>query len=216
MGNGPLADDADFIAASAVGALAIAMNAGNRVEGDSILTEWVREVGQLPSWRDDAGAWTRGLYAIQKKYNLPSDAELSSRTIEQSLFNRVRSSALDAVMSGDMRARHFHLSMASIAAGSLLGIAHGPGAQAAIDVAVAAALSGNAGRANSKRKKVLAMNEVREKFNDWQKEPGKYPEWRFYKDFGRWAEDSHGLDAASVARKAGRWAREKIALTRRN
>lgn len=207
MGENSLPDDADFLSASAVAALAIAVSAGSRIEGDSTLTEWVREVGELPSWRDDERRWALGLRDIQAKYNLPSDAELASRTIEQSLFNRVRSSALDAVSSRDPRARHFHLSMASISAGSLLGIAYGPGAQAAIDAAVSRELADRASHANSKRQKVKAMDEVRAAFNAWRAEPGKQPTWHTFKDFGRWAEGEHGLDAATVARKAGRWAK---------
>lgn len=161
MGNDSLPDDADFLAASAVAALAIAVSAGSRVKDDLILADWVREIGELPSWRDDARAWKRGLHVIQAKYNLPTDAELAARTIEQSLFNRVRSSALDAVLSQEPRARHFHLSMASIAAGSLFSISLGAGAQAAIEAAVSSAYSvtgsqggikSNEGRNASKRK----------------------------------------------------------------
>jgi len=208
MGNGTLPDDADFVAASAVAALAIAVTAGARVKGDAILADWVREIGDLPSWRDDANAWTRRLCAIQSKYGLPSDAELANRTIEQSLFNRVRSSACDAVRLRGQRSRHFHLSMASIAAGSLLGIASGAGSQAAIEAGISAALGERARGMNSKRKKVVAMSETRAQFDAWQKDPGKYPTWRTYKDFGRWAEETHRLDAATVARKAGQWAKE--------
>jgi len=141
MGNGSLPDDADFVAASAVAALAIAVTAGARVKGDAILADWVGEIGALPSWRDDADAWAHGLRTIQAKYALPSDAELAGRTIEQSLFNRVRSSARDAVSSRDPRARHFHLSMASITAGSLLAFASGPETPAAIEAAFTAAHS---------------------------------------------------------------------------
>lgn len=141
MGNGPLPDDADFIAASAVAALAIAVTAAQRVKGDPVLADWVSEIGELPSWRDDADAWARGLRTIQAKYALPSDEELASRSIEQSLFNRVRSSARDAMSSRDPRARHFYLSMASIAAGSLLGVAYGRETPAAIEAAFTAAHS---------------------------------------------------------------------------
>lgn len=139
MGNSSLPDDADFLSASAVAALAIAVSAGARIKGDPTLSEWVREIGELPSWRDDARGWTLGLHAIQSKYSLPSDAELTGRTIEQSLFNRVRSSALDAVLSRDPRARNFHLSMASISAGSLLALAYGQETPTAIEATFAAA-----------------------------------------------------------------------------
>ena len=61
MGENSLPDDADFLSASAVAALAIAVSAGSRIEGDSTLTEWVREVGELPSWRDDERRWALGL-----------------------------------------------------------------------------------------------------------------------------------------------------------
>lgn len=206
MSKKSLPDDTDFLAASAVAALAIAVKAGSQIKGDPTIIAWTGEVGELPSWRDDAHAWVRGLSVIQQKYNLPSDDELSSRTIEQALFNRVRSSALNAVLSGDQRARHFHLSMASIAAGSLLSGSSNARPQAAvIEKAVAAALSENASKMNLARKKVQAMSIVKAKFDEWRKGPGKYPNWRTYKDFGRWAEDEHGLDAAYVARKAGRW-----------
>lgn len=141
MENNSLPDDADFLAASAVGALAIAVTAAKRIKDDSTLIAWVREIGELPSWRENAHEWARGLRLIQANYNLPSESELSARTIEQSLFNRVRSSALDAATSGDMRARYFHLSMASIAAGSLLSASVGAGAQAAIEAAISSAFS---------------------------------------------------------------------------
>jgi hypothetical protein len=208
MHNDSLPDDADFLAASAVAALAIAVTAAERVKGDSTLAAWVREVGELPSWRDNAREWVRGLRALQKKYNLPSEDELSGRTIQQSLFSRVRSSALGAASSGDLRARHFHLSMASIAAGSLFGVSHGIGAQATdIETAVQAALSQQAAKATASRKKVQAMGQVKTKFDEWQANPGKHSEWHTFKDFGRWAEKEHGLDSGYVARKAGRWKR---------
>lgn len=207
MGNGPLPDDADFIAASAVAALAIAVTGAQRVKDDPVLAAWVREIGELPSWRDDADAWARRLHTIQAKYAHPSDAELAGRTIEQSLFNRVRSCARDAVFSRDPRARHFSLSMASIAAGSLLGVVSGATAQTVIEAAVSAALAERAAHANSNRGKVKAMREVRDVFLAWQKAPGQRPEWRSYKDFGRWAEETYELDAATVARKAGEWAK---------
>jgi len=139
MGNSSLPDDADFIAASAVAALAIAVSAGARIKGDPTLSEWVREVGELPSWRDDAHGWAVALHRIQRKYALPSDAELADRTTEQSLFNQVRYSALDVLSSRDPRARQFHLSMASIAAGSLFAFAYGSESSAAIEAAFATA-----------------------------------------------------------------------------
>ncbi|MCR6496019.1 hypothetical protein LJB71_07160 [Thermomonas sp. S9] len=139
MGDSSLPDDADFIAASAVAALAIAVSAGTRIKGDPTLSEWVREVGELPSWRDDAHGWAVALHRIQRKYAHPSDTELADRTTEQSLFNRVRSSALDVLSSRDPRARQFHLGMASIAAGSLLAFAYGSESSAAIEAAFATA-----------------------------------------------------------------------------
>lgn len=161
MGDSSLPDDADFIAASAVAVLAIAVSAGARIKGDPTLSEWVREVGELPSWRDDAHGWAVALHRIQRKYALPSDTELADRTIEQSLFNRVRSSALDVLSSRDPRARQFYLSMASIAAGSLLAFAYGSESLAAIEATFAAAhvksgrqggIRANAARSDVKRK----------------------------------------------------------------
>lgn len=204
--SGPLPDDADFLAATAVVALEIAAVAGDRIEGDPVLAEWVREIRGLPRWRDDAEEWKRKLYAIRKKYGRPSDAELAQRTKEQALFARVRSMALDAAMSGDSRARHFYQALATLSAGALLALSLNRADMEQFDSAVAAALSKNAAFANSKRTKVQAMKEVRAMFDEWQKDRGA-KDWRTFKDFGRWAEDTHGLDAAYVARKAGRWAR---------
>lgn len=169
MGNSSLPDDADFLSASAVAALAIAVSAGARIKGDPTLSEWVREIGELPSWRDDARGWTMGLHAIQSKYSLPSDAELAGRTIEQSLFNRVRSSARDAVLSRDPRARNFHLSMASISAGSLLAFAYGQETPTAIEAAFTAAhvksgrqggIRSNASRNDVKRKAFAHLSDL--------------------------------------------------------
>lgn len=139
MGNSSLPDEADFLSAAAVAALDIAAAAAGRIKGDPILAGWAREVGELPSWRDDPHGWAMALHAVQAKYKLPSDSELASRTIEQTLFNRVRFSALDALSSRDPRARNLYLSMASIAAGALLSRALGPSAEAAIEAAVSAA-----------------------------------------------------------------------------
>jgi len=141
MENASLPDDADFLAAAAVAALAIALTAAKKIDGDEMLSAWIREIEELPSWRHDADAWTRGLWSINEKYKLPDTAELQRRTIEQSLFNRVRQCSLDAISSTDQRARHFHLSMASIAAGSLLSIAVGAKSQADMDAAMEAARS---------------------------------------------------------------------------
>ena len=205
--NGPLPDDADFLAAIAASALDIAASAGDRIKGDPILAERVREIRGLPRWRDDAEEWKRKLYAIREKYGRLSDAELAQRTKEQALFARVVEGALDVALSGDSRARHAHLALATLSAGALLALSLNPAGMEQFDSALAAALSRNAALANSKRTKVQAMKEVRAMFDEWQKDRGAKKDWHTFKDFGRWAEDTHGLDAAYVARKAGRWAR---------
>ncbi|MGX5672180.1 hypothetical protein [Thermomonas fusca] len=169
MGDSSLPDDADFIAASAVAALAIAVSAGARIKGDPTLSEWVREVGELPSWRDDAHGWAVALHRIQRKYNLPSDAEVSGRTIEQSLFNRVRSNALNVMASRDPKARQFYLGMAHLAAGSLLALVHGPNTSAALEAAFATAhvesgrqggIRSNAARNDLKRKAFAHLSDL--------------------------------------------------------
>lgn len=160
MGGSSFPYKADVVSASAVAALAIAVSAGAHIKGDPTLSEWVREIGGLPSWRDNARGWALGLHAIQARYAVPGDAELASRTIAQSLFNRVRSSTRDAVLAGDTRARHFHLSMACIAAGSLLGVAYGPETPDAIEAAFADAHS------RSGRQGGLAANAARNKLKN--------------------------------------------------
>jgi hypothetical protein len=201
-----LRDDEDSLAGAAVVALAVAVAAAKKIKDDAPLARWVQEIETLPAWRDSPATWRQAFLRLRAPHRLPTDSELKRRTMAQTFFNRVCFVVGDATQPGlEMQARHRQLMQAGMFAGVLFSLSD---STEKIDAAIKAAVAERAAHANSKRRKVEAMRAVRTKFDTWQKARGQHPEWKTYKDFGRWAEETHGLDAATVARKAGRWAKE--------